>query len=397
LALTVAAHLLFVAVFFPYLKVLPLESDTQPYAIMVSALVVLAAGQWRLPWELMLLFIVFAFSLGVAMLGTPGMNAVRSVVNYASLFLISYATYLVTKTHGHLLPAVLKVVVAVWFAVGLVQTAVYPEFLVFLTPRALGSVGFGGRGVVGLSPEPTHYGTFCLLLLVLVFLLKDRQLSAREAWLLAGALMVQMVAFARSSMAVLIFLLCAAAFVVVHMYTVRRAFHLVIGLLVAGGGLAALLGNGVVSLEGARLFTLFEKLLKNPKLLLLVDGSVNDRVFHIVFSVLAFVENLFLPHGYSAWPAYVVEGVRRFSPYAWHVTFTRIMSGYGSALFELGFVGLLIPLVLNVALYRYLRSEPRTFLVLFFALNMMLWTSIPLATPLIGFMLGYMIRQAEQA
>lgn len=395
LAVRFVSLLFFAAVMFPFLKVLPIESDTQPYALVMSAVLVLAAREWRLPWEIALLFIVFCYSLGAALLGSVGSMAVRSIANYASLFFISYAAYLALCHSGELFPRVLKYVVVTWFAVGLIQTFVYPEFLVFLTPRALGTTGYGGRGAVGLSPEPSHYGTFCLLLLVLVFVMRGRQLSERETRWLAGALIFQLLIFSRSAMAALIFVLIAGWFLIVHLSTALRVFYVLVGLLAAGGIGAIAVGSGAISLDGSRMTSLIGQVIENPRLVLLVDGSVNDRVFHIVFTVVAFVENWFLPRGYTSWIEYMDIGVQRFQPYAWHVTTTRIMSGYGAPLFELGFIGALIPLIVNVGLYRVLRSDIRSFLIAAFALNMMLWTAIPLAWPPVGFIIGFLVYSAR--
>lgn len=388
----------YLGVFFPYGRIIPIETDTQPYAMLAAAALVLAVRQWRVHWELVSLLIIFLFSIGVALLGSPGMQAVRSVANYASLFLITYAAVLVLRSHGRLLPIVFRAVVLTWFAVGLIQTAVYPDFLVFLVPRAMGTAGSGGRGVVGLSAEPTHYGMYCLMLLVLLNLAKDRlAFSRREFRWHTVLLLIQVVAFARSAMAILLLALFIGWAVLISMFSLRRLLFLLVGGAAAAVVVGIVVNSGVVSLDGTRMYTLLKALLENPMLVLLVDGSVNDRFFHIVFSVVGMVENFFLPNGYTAWPAYVVQTIPKFSPYAWQVSDTRIMTGFGAPLFELGFVGLLIPIIINVALFRFLRSDLRTYMVLAFALNAMLWTSIPLATPLVGFILGFLIHAKDRA
>lgn len=396
LALVVACALFFFSVFFPYVQIIPLESDTQPYALVLAAVVALAARRWLMPLELVPLLIVFLASIGVAALGQPGMQAVRSIANYASLLLIAYAAFLALGTHGRLLSVVLRGVVHVWFVVGLIQTVIYPDFLVFLTPRALGTAGSGGRGVVGLSPEPTHYGLFCLLLLVLIHLARGRLLTDREVRWQSMLLAVQIVVFARSSMAVLLLALYIGWYAAVSMFSPKRALYLLASVAVLGGGFAALVRSGAARLEGTRMYALLGRLLEDPTLVLLVDASVNDRVFHIVFSVLGWVENFLLPNGYTAWEEYVTQTMPRFAPYAWSVSFTRILSGYGAALFELGFFGLLVPLVLNVALFRSYRADLRSFLIISFALNTMLWTNVPLATPMVGFILGFVIHYSRR-
>jgi hypothetical protein len=128
---------------------------------------------------------------------------------------------------------------------------------------------------------------------------------------------------------------------------------------------------------------------QGPELVLLMDGSVNDRIFHIYFSVLGSLQYHLLPHGYSAWLPYLHRMLPLYQPYAWHVSDTRIMSGYGSALFELGFLGLLIPASITAALYRGFRKHGRLYLALIVFVNAIMWTSIPLSFPLVSFLIGY--------
>lgn len=60
------------------------------------------------------------------------------------------------------------------------------------------------------------------------------------------------------------------------------------------------------------------------------------------------------------------------------------MSGYGAALFELGFVGLLIPISTLAILWNCGRNGRAVGLTL----SLYLFIAVPLATPLLGTLLG---------
>ncbi len=389
LALAGLAATFYLAVFFPYIQLVPLPTDTQPYALLLSVLVLLAVRSRGMPMEIVLLFFTFLFSLALVVFGGGEFVVLRSIANYTSLFFIAFATYLLLKATGGFSAAALRWVVYAWFAVGLIQTLVYPDFLVALIGRGLGTSGFGGRGVVGLSPEPTHYGMFCIFLLFLT-LLHAQALSSREVKRLSALLIIQIVFFAQSAMAVLCLGILLAYYLGINFLGGRRVLPVLGGFTLIAGAMIAALQLGWFSLEQTRIFALFRVLLDNPSLLVRTDASVYDRVFHIYYSFLGFFQNFLLPHGYTAWPEYVDTVLLRYGDLGWWVTRLRILSGYGSAFFELGLVAILIPLAITLALYRYYRADRRSFLVMALFLNTILLTAIPLAFPLLGFVVGYL-------
>lgn len=385
----------FLSVFFPYLQVIPLPTDTQPYAVLLAIVIYFAARDRGMPSEIVLLLFVFIFSLPLVALGHFDMGAIRSIAGYASLFFIPAATYIVLKYRGGLPERVVAWTVYVWFAVGSVQTFIWADFLTGLSGRGEGLDGFGGRGVVGLSPEPTHYAVFSIFLLVLVYLHK-RGFRPRRRRLLYGMLVVQVVVFARSSMGILFLILLLGCFAIVNLLSVRKLAYLIIGLAAVAAGATALVQSGTVSIAHTRAAHLAQILAENPKLLLLTDGSINDRFFQIYFSCLGFFENWLLPHGYASWPGFVTDAMHRYSGYAWAVSKLRIMSGYGAAAFELGFIGLAVPISLTLALRRFFGADRRSFWFMALFLNTIMLAAIPLAFPLVGFLIGYLTYYARR-
>jgi hypothetical protein len=372
----------FAAVFFPYLRVLPIGSDVQPTALVLGLCVLLASTTSRLPKDTTPLLVVLVGALLIAMITGINGVALRGLANYFSLFIIAVATYGTLKARHGLSTAFLSATVWIWFFVGLIQTVITRNFLTFLLSNARSTAS---RGVVGLGPEPTSYGIHCLILMILV---TDLCSGRQRRWNLA-ALLIQILLFARSSMTVLFLGVWALA------YFATRAGLLksLIGAAVAsafGLGILQALAYLTITVKGVRIFDIIRLVTTAPALILVRDQSISDRVAAIVFSFAGASEHWFLPHGFISWSAWVTEiGPRtaRYIPY--YTAGDRIMSGYGAAVFELGFLGFVIPYVVTrTASARYAENRKR-FITIAIVLNLLLLTAVPLAYPPVGFLIGY--------
>jgi hypothetical protein len=133
-------------------------------------------------------------------------------------------------------------------------------------------------------------------------------------------------------------------------------------------------------------------ILNDPLSLVLLDASANDRFFHIVFSLKGFFDNSALPNGFDSWIPYAKSQLDVFSGYViaqWFSLGGRIMSGYGSLLFETGFFGLLIPLAVLYSYYQAFRNG--TFLrgsCICLGCFLLMLSATPLAYPLFAFNLA---------
>jgi hypothetical protein len=143
-----------------------------------------------------------------------------------------------------------------------------------------------------------------------------------------------------------------------------------------------------------RLVTLTSALTQDPSLLLLTDTSVNSRFGHFLFSTVGFFQDGLIPHGYDSFTQYVGKALAvRYPEYVWLGSLDdnlKIMSGYGAALFELGFVGLLYLVSLTVASYKYFRGDVKRFLVLTAFIHTIMFAAVQMSLPLLGFLIGYL-------
>jgi len=110
----------------------------------------------------------------------------------------------------------------------------------------------------------------------------------------------------------------------------------------------------------------------NP-LALLKDESIIARVNAIIFAVESFFKNFGIPHGF------VYEGMPGI----------RIMSGYGTLLYEMGVFGV----ILIVSVFRYLF---RTFNMAYaITITIVMFSAVQLGLPIFAFLIGFSMYEAN--
>ena len=118
----------------------------------------------------------------------------------------------------------------------------------------------------------------------------------------------------------------------------------------------------------------------DPNVILFVDASINDRVFHVFFSLKGFFENFLIPNGYNAWLPYVTEQLVKYKELViieWFSLNGRIMSGYGSSLL-LSAISIAVPLSLTLLFYNLFRYDKKNFFFFSIFVNLMMFSAIPL-------------------
>ena len=125
--------------------------------------------------------------------------------------------------------------------------------------------------------------------------------------------------------------------------------------------------------------------------IILFDASINDRVSNAIFPYLGFILNYGMPGGVNSFYETSVYLSDYSNGYFWSgLGSNKILSYFGSFLYELGFISLFILLYF----YDFLRDEHNEgrkyeIILLFILLN----SAISVAFPLIGIMIALMYHQ----
>lgn len=377
--------------FFPYVQIINLGTDSQPYALALSLLLFPLLIKQKISKDIFYLAILFVSSIAVAIICNAfSFNAIRSIVNYGSLFLVGFATFRILERSNGLNYSLFKVVCWLWFIVGAVQTLLYPKFLTFLTFRAVGS-GDLGRGAVGLAPEPTFYGVAVFVFIVVYFI----NFSNKRDYLLLSSLIIQLIFFSKSSTVIMVLGASSIFFGLYSLIASRASLKQKLSIAV---GVSFFMATGIAIfnyfLSDSRAYFLLVKLYENPYAFMLVDGSVNERFIHFFFPILGFIQHWGLPSGIDTFNEYMkhIYASGRYDDLLFYYrdNYSRIMSGYGSALFELGIIALIIPIVLYRN-FRPLFRKNHVFVLLFISINGILFNAVPFSNSLIAFLFGNII------
>lgn len=382
-------YLFLIFCFFPFLNVLRIiPTDSQPNALLVAIPLILLSDKRKIPIPIFLFLLMLLFSIGILPFFGLNFNNMRSVITYFSIFFIPFATYNLLKRYGDF-SKFLKASILVWFVTGFVQTYFYSGFLTFLLQRAI-SDAKQGRGVIALANEPSFYGGMCILFLAILLLNND--FKKVKWWCMLC--FIQLVLFAKSSMALLTLLVAIFIFAIASLPKAkpRTIFYsiLMIGVLLLGV-------NAVKNkFEGTRMYSLAEKLIQNPQIFIAVDQSVNARFINTFFPMKFLVDHHFKPGGYGRFIEYIhsVEMSQKTEKIYFRFKDnlpregekSRIKSGYGAVLFQLGGVGLFLPLGIFIAFKKIIKRKEVFFAYILF--NLLLFSAIVFNTATLGFIIG---------
>lgn len=371
--------LFLLAVLFPYIKVVPMGTDVQPVSLCIAVVILLFSQQWmRAPRPIWMLGVLFLIATGVFCCGEMDFAALRSLGNYASLFLIALASFSCGLRIRALMEPMLIFAIWMWFVVGLTQSLIAPEFLYVILPDVRRTAE---RGVVSLAAEPGYYATMSLFFLFVLFL------YGRERSIHGLLCVVQITLLARSTLMTGILLAIAFIYGIVQL-NVRKTLT-VAAILISGW----LLATQTDYFENTRIAELTRLAVATPSRLTKLDLSISDRVAQLAFSLKGAFENFLIPNGFNSWGEYYHDqtlSAREYFLYYFPEPFpTRIQSGIGAPLYELGVFGFIPIWVLLAGVKKRFGSlHSRPAIVFASAIGLSLLPGTPIATPIYGFIVG---------
>ena len=357
--------LLYAACFFPFVEIIYIGSDTQPYGMLVSMLVVIFCW-WKRAYTTKAYGVIALSGIGmgafalILFMQQSVYMAFRSYFTYLTLIFVPLAVCLMMKKHGGLNDTLTKVCIWIWFLVGFVQKYIQSDFGYSITARH--TTG-GTRGAVSLASEPSAYGYVCIFLILIALRLK------KHAKFYVLNLLIQVIVFATSSVA-LVYMAVYIGFYMLNELLRHKKYSVLKTVIVAGGGIGGLAIIAKYVPQTNRMGALVNFLFHEPQKLI-QDESIVMRVEAIVYSFRSFYENHFLPHGMNEY---------------------RIMSGIGSLFYECGFVAIIILAAIAVIIWK---SYPKDKSILYtFGFLFMMLSSIPFSSPIVGFYIGQCLYEA---
>lgn len=383
---------------FPYIKIFhATESDLQPAALGLAILFIFST----LPNLARTKYSGNSWML-LGGLAAPAIFAMLKLMLEHDFSLRSAAYYLsipvfliigVEVNRSKLLTQkLLLLVTLVWLCVGLVQKYHDPDFCYSLlrAPRTTAN-----RGVVSLAAEPSFYSIQALMLTMLNWLISPirrlrRRISLHVYVMTELLLIYQIVALSQSFFGVLLL----AIFITVRFCLYKPVASTLTG--ITGAWIWYKYGRSIAGYieansSGRRIFSLVAQGLRNPMDILLQDQSAGERITDIVLSFhsLNFEPTLSPGSNTSEWLNFVNVHQHDFNFLKFAAHGSRVMSGAGTALFELGTMGLAIGICFLLPIFNFSKKSA----VVAMALSITLVAAIPLSMPLVGVILGLAISQ----
>jgi len=391
------AMFLFLICCFPYITFIDTSFDTQPYAIGYSLVLIfflaVLSRDFGIPKLLFPYLFIFGYSLIYVLLAQSFSMGLRSIVGYASVLsiaLASYTTFKFVKGRQFIF------IVVVWFLFGIVQQVVSKDFGSFMLSRLSTSES---RGITSLAAEPSYYAITCLFFFVLNDVFYTRKQYSKKTYIILFILLTIQMIFSRAGVGMMLFLVYLLAKLVAQQNTVRMVKQFVaIAILVV---LIFVLFNTVDNLHTSRLGVLIDYAINNPKYLLYSDGSIADRLVHIILSHLSLFYSNGLGLGLGNWDQYswvLANWSGGFPLELANVNMTahgRIMSGWGTVIFELGIVGVFFFLSFAYIMYRGFKSSDKVgkglYISSFLTIYFIVLNGVSISHPLFGYLIGVFI------
>jgi hypothetical protein len=367
--------------FFPFIQIIKISGtgDTQPYSIFFASLVcftyILEKKAFYIKKIYLSLFSLLILSILIFLISKFDKQwIIRSLVGYSSLFFIGFASYIYLKDNNGISEKFIKNVILIWFIVGAIQTFITRDFIVFLLPRA--STSFS-RGVVGISPEPSYYTTILIFLLFYsLFLLKSK--------IYIFLIVFQILIFARSSFGVMLL----GFFFLVYLIVKKKFIIISLGIC----SIYFLLKFILNIKSNIRILELLNQInIKNGIYLIIkTDGSINDRLGSIYFPIKGFIDHYGFPSIFENY-SYFIDRVFYKQDLFFIISKGRILSGYGSVLFELGIFGLIIPIIFIIAIFKYFSSQKEWQIIISICFTFFMLNPVTIALPYVAFFLSFLL------
>jgi hypothetical protein len=382
---------------FPYLIfITPTPSDLQPAGVVLASLFIVCFLPWHLNMTHSIIWWITSMLLGIPLFYAllkfafdPSFS-IRSVASYSSLF-IFFLIGTALKSQSRITVRLLFGVTLVWLVVGLVQKFMDPSFGYELIRSPRSSLH---RGVVSLAAEPSFYSIQILMLLILSWLIKRKgQVGSNILLLIEGLLLFQIIYLSQSFFGILlvvVFLLIRLIAVLPTMFPLFASVFLIC-MYYTKDHIIALVWQ--YRLYG-RVFDVLASMLNNPLRVVANDQSAGERAADIVIAAHSIWERPFLNPGYTIayWREYIYS-VEHLFPWLNHIAMgNRIMSGIGSAVFELGTIGICVALAFFMPFFTFKRKS----VALAFFMPLAMLTAIQIALPLVGIVLGYVVSSKKE-
>lgn len=379
----------FLFCFFPYLDIFGLGTDTQPNALLIGAVLLLGIKDVKINTPLILLWVLFLLSILLIFKNNLSfVQYLKNTFNYLGPALVGTATYVIlTKFDYRITFRFFLIVNLIYLFAAFMQMYVDGDFGSILINQSRG-IKLHGRGVISLTPEPAFYGSLCLFFLSFSLI----NFSKKENLLLVPLILIQLLVFSQSATGLAIFSISLVAFTIIQICRLKIGYILYASLLLTI--LIPVYNSQIEKLEETRMGKIVADFVQDPLKICKVDASVGVRFSGAVTPYLAAKHHYMMPMGLG----YYKEFLRNLYTQGKYRSFLnkeivheqdKLGGGINTALFQLGFAGILLPIAIFLIYWRRLQQD--NYLYSMVLMCCLLFTQIQMIHAMIGFTFGYVL------
>lgn len=389
----IVENFLFILCLFPYISVIKTPFDTQPYALLLAAVFLttklILKKNLNIPIKLVPYILIFFYAFVTVLIKANFNEGLRSLIGYATVAILSIAGY---HSFNYIKGIYFFYSINIWFLFSIIQTFFNKNFGSYILARISTSPD---RGVTSLAVEPSAFSIMCIFFLILndLFYLRGDYSKKRYKYIFVITL-IQLL-LSRAAMGFILI----AIYLVVKSFTNGNIFKKLRNILITliFGGILYKLFTTITFLVESRIGNLLRKLESGVMVLILNDGSISDRLSHILISFVSIFYSFGLGYGLGTWDEYALDISHTSGTFINEVssvnfTLGRIMSGWGTAIFELGIVGIIFILTFFIIMkdnYKVIPNDVKeTYVLISVTIFVTMLMSVTLSFPLFGFLMG---------
>jgi len=378
--------LFFLFCLFPYIDIINIGTDTQPNALLLGALILFGTKDKLFNRPLVLLWVLFLVSPLLYFGNSLGFfDFAKACFNYMSPAIVATTAYVIFTKSNYRFPFSWFVgILIVYMIVGLIQMYIREDFGVALLNEGRGILYYG-RGVISLSPEPAFYGTLCLFFVVFSLL----HYTPRQNWFSLPLIFFQLLYLSRSATAIGLLLVSVGTFILIQIirFKIRYLFYGMLIVLVS----VPIINSQVDKLNETRAGRVALKVLEDPSSFVRIDNSVGSRYISSIAPYLLLKHKYFVPQGLGNYQDFLRELYQQ-GKYRSMLNPTvinenkRITGSINVTLFQLGFIGLLLPIAIIMSFWKRIHTDVGMFCLVLYMST--LFTQIQLMHCMLGLVLA---------
>lgn len=359
-------------IFFPWISFGLNDLDTQPWPLITNSLFLLIYCGNKLKNFIFAgyVFLILIFLVSIFYFAE---SSIRGFLSYLMFFSTLHVLYIVFKKFFSYLSYLIPRFNILWLMAGIAQILLGKYIINFLVLVRTSE----DRGVTGFAPEPTHYAFFLMFLSWLLLIIRKNQLSKKILILIF--LNIFFIIFVAQSSMVFFYCVLFTMYLMSSYLKVRQVLKFIpFIIIIPYTFLFFLLAD-----SSSRISKVVSTAISNPLLIVESDASINARLSAPVLSIYASFQDFFIPHGFDSYRDAAIRANEDLGGFFWYgYSNDKIMSGTGSLIYELGWIGIAI-LLLSYFIIAGNKKIYRKALAPFLLLWVFLMGAIPMSFTLI--------------